>query len=230
MNWTKVDSEVALEVASHEAVIRQTYIDSVGINTWSVGLTDATGHDVDRYIGKPQPLQHCMDIYVWALDNYADQVRDTFKGYNLTKAQFTAALSFHWNTGAIRRASWVKSFKRGDMARAEREIMNWVTPKEITKRRERERELFFRGKWHNNGKMLEYTQLYSNRSPKWSSAKWIDVKHEIELAFFGRGKPIPVVVDKAPQPNKKPAAPTTSNPGDIMTAIVAFLNAIFKRG
>src|SRR5690554_6331906 len=101
MSWTKVDHEVALEVACHEALVRQTYKDSVGVLTWCVGMTNATGHTVERYIGKPASLQHCMNIYAWALDRYADGVRRAFKGTPLTKAQFAAALSFHWNTGAI---------------------------------------------------------------------------------------------------------------------------------
>ena len=67
-----VDYDVAMEVASHEAIIRQAYEGSQGIWTWSVGLTSATGHVVERYIGKPQSLEHCLSVYVWALDNYAD--------------------------------------------------------------------------------------------------------------------------------------------------------------
>lgn len=226
MSWTKVDSDVALEVASHEAVIRQTYVDSVGVNTWSVGLTDATGHDVDRYINNPASMQHCMDIYVWALIRYAKQVEDTFKGYTLTKAQFTAALSFHWNTGAIRRAAWVKSWKAGNSKLARQQFMNWVTPKEVTKRRERERDLFFNGKWHNTGKMLEYTKVTSRRSPVWSSGVMRDVSMEIALAF---GSPLSVPLDKPSRPDSKPAAPTVTNPHSLWTVIMSILNAIFKR-
>jgi hypothetical protein len=31
----------------------------------------ATGHNVERYIGQLQPLQHCLAVYAWALDRYA---------------------------------------------------------------------------------------------------------------------------------------------------------------
>ena len=48
--------KTALEIASHEALIRQAYKDSVGVWTWSVGLTSATGHDVLRYKANPNPL------------------------------------------------------------------------------------------------------------------------------------------------------------------------------
>lgn len=56
-----VDFDVAIEVASHKALIRQTYKDSVGVLTWCVGMTNATGHKVDRYIGKLAALQHCVN-------------------------------------------------------------------------------------------------------------------------------------------------------------------------
>lgn len=81
-----VDYDVAMEVASHEALTRQTYKDSVGKLTWNVGMTNATGHTVERYIGSPAPLQHCMDIYAWALRNYAVGVYRAFAGHKLTKA------------------------------------------------------------------------------------------------------------------------------------------------
>ena len=71
------------------------------------GTLIATGHTVERYIGNPQTVQHCMNVYAWALENYAEGVRAAFKGHALTKAQFAAALSFHWNTGAIGKAAWV---------------------------------------------------------------------------------------------------------------------------
>ncbi|TKT79955.1 lysozyme, partial [Aquamicrobium sp. LC103] len=142
----RVDYDIAMEIASHEAIVRQAYKDSVGVWTWSVGLTSATGHIVDRYIGKSQSLEHCLRVYVWALDNYADAVRKAFAGIPLTKAQFAAALSFHWNTGAIERASWVKKFKAGDIIGARKAFMDWRKPASIIGRREKERDLFFEGK------------------------------------------------------------------------------------
>lgn len=203
----RVDADVALEVASHEALIRQTYKDSKGVLTWCVGMTNATGHTVERYIGKPASLQHCMNLYVWALDNYASGVREAFKGVTLTKAQFAAALSFHWNTGAIKKASWVRLFKAGDMAGARKAFMNYQKPPEIKKRREKERDLFFDGKWSNDGTMTEFTKLTSRMTPVWSSAKQINVERELRAAFAGAPA---VKVDQPPKPDSKPLAPTLS--------------------
>jgi lysozyme len=212
-----VDAEVALEVAAHEALIRQTYRDSVGVLTWCVGMTNATGHTVERYIGKPQTLQHCMNIYAWALENYADGVREAFKGLKITKGQFAAALSFHWNTGAIKRATWVQHFRAGNDAAARKAIMNWKTPPEIEDRRKKERALFFDGKWSNTGTMLEYTRVTAAMNPDWGSGKRINVAAELAKAFAGTIKP--PVLDVAPKPDNKPIAPTlTPKPEPINVA------------
>lgn len=214
--------KVALEVASHEALVRQTYKDSVGVLTWNVGMTNATGHSVERYIGNPAPLQHCMNLYVWALRSYAKQVDEAFAGHKLTEAQYAAALSFHWNTGAIKRAAWVTHWKAGRIAEARKAFMNWVTPKEITARREKERDLFFDGKWSNNGTMVEYTRVRSNMQPDWSSAKRINVEKELKAAF---GNTPVVKPDQTPQPDTHSPAPTLTpsavKPGLIALVIIA---------
>jgi len=203
----KITPRIALEVAHHEAVIRSTYVDSVGVNTWSVGLTSATGHNVDRYINNPQTMQHCMEIFLWALERYADDVREAFKGYLLSEAQFTAALSFHWNTGAIKRASWVKRFKAGDVAGARAAFMLYNKPKEIIRRRGEERDLFFDGVWAGDGKITEYTKLSSRRSPVWSSAIRRDIRGVIEAVLADADAPKPPAIDYEkinPTPAKKP--------------------------
>src|SRR6056297_1843676 len=149
----KITPKIALEVASHEAVIRQAYKDSVGVWTWSVGLTSASGHNVERYIDKPQSLDKCLEVFIWALERYADDVREVFGNIRLSEAQFAAALSFHWNTGAIKRASWVDHWKAGNIERAKRAFIAWNKPSEIIGRRKKERDLFFEARWSNNGKM-----------------------------------------------------------------------------
>lgn len=212
-----VDFDVAMEVASHEALIRQTYKDSVGVLTWCVGMTNATGHTVQRYIGNPASLQHCMNIYAWALGNYAAGVYRAFAGHKLTKAQFAAALSFHWNTGKIEEASWVRLWKAGDIAGAKKAIMHWVTPKEVTGRREKERDLFFDGKWSNDGRMTEYTRLTKKMTPVWSSAVKINVSAELRAAF---GQPATVELDLPMQPDAPVEVPTLSPPTPTRADVV----------
>lgn len=204
----------ALELAAHEALVRQAYKDSVGVWTWNVGMTDATGHLVARYIGNPAPLQHCMNLYVWALRNYARHVDEVFVGVPLEEHQCTAILSFTWNlgAGALRNASWVRHFRNGDMAAAEAAFKVWnraggKVDKGIVNRRAREADLLFRGKWTNDGTMIEYTRLRANKQVDFSSARRINVETELRNAFAGERKPI---VDRAPQPDTPVETPTLS--------------------
>ena len=230
----RVDYDTALELASHEAVVRQTYKDGGGVLTWSVGLTSATGHKVDRYIGRPQPMQHCMNVYAWALENYADHVRDVFG--DLPKHVFAGALSFTWNLGggALRSATWVKLYKAGRMAEAEASFKTWDKDNGkvvagLTKRRAAEADLIFRGRWSNTGTMTEYTRLTAAMTPVWSSAKRVDVSKELRAAF---AVPANVVVDQPKQPDAVPVAPTVTptTPNSPVAAIVAVLIAIIGAG
>lgn len=222
----KVDYDTAMEIVSHEAIIRQAYKDSVGVWTWSVGLTNGTGHNVERYIGKPQPLEHCLKIFVWALEKYADDVREAFKGTPLTKEQFAAALSFHWNTGAIKRASWVTKFKAGDRTGARTAFMNWKNPPEIIPRRRKERDLFFDGKWSNNGTTNEYTRLTSKSTPVWSSAKRINIEKELRAAL-GDNEPAPPVMP--PQPDDPGPVEPEPDPMPSSGWLARLINWLFGR-
>lgn len=184
MSSNTITVKVALEVVSHEAIIRQAYKDSVGVWTWSVGLTSRSGHKVERYIDNPQPMSYCLEVFVWVLDNYADDVRDVFKGYDLTEEQFAAALSFHWNTGSIKRASWVDHWKAGAIQSAKDSFMLWRSPPEIIPRRKKERDLFFNGTWSNDGTTTEYTRLRANNRPDWRSGVKVDITKELEELLY----------------------------------------------
>lgn len=222
-----IDYETALEIASHEALVRQAYKDSVGVWTWSIGLTSATGHDVTRYIGKPQSITHCLRIYVWALEKYAAAVDDVFKGFPLTKAQRAAAISFHWNTGAIKRAAWVDHFKTGDMKAAEKAFLSWNKPAEIIGRRRKEADLLFRGKWSSNGTVTEYTRLTAKSTPVWSSAVKVNVEAELR-SLLARAAPPAVPAPPPAQPVPAKPAPA-QQPTGWWGMILAIFNALFAR-
>lgn len=213
----KITPRVALELASHEGLVRQAYKDSVGVWTWSIGITNASGHNVDRYIGKPQTLERCLEIYVWALEKYADDVRKVFKDKPLNEHQFAAAVSFHYNTGGIARASWVKKWLAGDVAGARKDFMNWSKPKEIIPRRQKERDLFFDGKWSNNGTVTEYTRVKSNGQIDWSSAKRTNIKSEMERVFAHDEK------DSHNTTNE------TKQKTDLMSVLINLLDRLFGR-
>lgn len=223
----RIDADVAIELASHEGLVRQAYKDSKGIWTWSIGITSMSGHGVERYIGKPQSLEHCLAIYVWALEKYAADVRKAFAAKPLNKHQFAAALSFHYNTGAIGRASWVKKWLAGDVAGARKSFMDWSKPAEIIPRRQKERDLFFNGKWSNNGTVTEYTHLKASGVPDWSSAVRTNIRPAMEAVFGATTAPqTPAKPVPAPAPQPKPEtvpAPDTGKGDSIAGAILGII-------
>jgi GH24 family phage-related lysozyme (muramidase) len=204
MTKSDITPRVALEIAAHEGMVRQAYRDSVGVLTWGVGVTNASGHRVDRYIGKPQPMSRCLEVWIWLLERYADDVREAFRGIELNEAEFAAALSFHWNTGAIHRASWVPLFRAGHYIAARKKFLEWRKPPEILKRRRAEAALLFDGQWSGGGTINEYTRVTSRLTPDWSSIQKVNI--EAEVAALLADAPVLSEVDgpRVPEPTHKP--------------------------
>ena len=145
------------EILQHEGLAREAYRDSVGVWTWSVGITDASGHGVARYRDNPQPLERCLEVFVWLLTTrYLPPVLAAFGAFDPAEHQLAAALSFHYNTGAIARATWLKRFLAGDSQGARAAILDWRRPPEILPRRRKERDLFFDAKWSGDGMVAVY--------------------------------------------------------------------------
>jgi lysozyme len=152
----------------------------VGVWSWGIGVTNASGHDVMRYKDNPQPIERCLEVYLWLLrEKYIPSVVKAFEGFTLTEAQFAAALSFHYNTGAIGKAGWVKRAKAGDMAGARAAIMEWRKPPEIIERRQKECDLFFDGRWSQDGKATVYDVRKPSYSPNWKTARRVDVSADL---------------------------------------------------
>lgn len=174
-----------LEIAEHEGLLLEAYRDSANILTWGFGVTDASGHKVDRYIGKPSTIERAVEVYEWLLrTKYLPDVQRAFFDRPLSEQQLAAALSFHWNTGAILRADWVKSFNAGFRTRAWTEFMNYSRPREIIARRKAERALFFDGRWSGDGVVTMYDRVQSpGGAPSWKNARQIDIKDEVRAAL-----------------------------------------------
>lgn len=176
--------KVVSELLAHEAIIQEMYKDSVGVETWSAGLTAASGINVRQYKDNPASMQVCIDAVIDRLRRvYVPRVVQAFSGRTLTEAQFAAALSFDYNTGAITRADWVKLWMGGHINEAYASIMNWKKPPEIIERRKKERELFFKGEWSQDGKTNVYLVRKPSYAPNWGSIKRVDVTAEVRKAL-----------------------------------------------
>jgi len=173
-------SRVALELVGHEAIVLEAYKDSEEVWTWGVGVTDASGHAVGRYKDNPQTIRRALEVYIWLLrERYIPSVLAAFAGRQLTEAQFAAALSFHYNTGAIRKAGWVRLWKEGNVAAARAAIMEWRKPAEIIGRRTKERDLFFDGRWSADGKALVIPVSKPSYKPNFRAAQRVDVSADL---------------------------------------------------
>jgi lysozyme len=182
---TSMTTRIMLEIIEHEAIVLEAYKDSEGVWTWGVGVTNASGHIVSGYKDNPQTMRRVLEVYEWLLrTKYLPGVLEAFNPMQLTEAQLGAALSFHWNTGAIGHASWVQSFKAGKRDQAFAEMLNWSKPKSIIPRRKLERQLFFEGKWSSDGLVTVYQRVSKpSYSPDWSSARQIDIQADLRAVI-----------------------------------------------
>lgn len=167
---------------SEEALVLEAYKDSVGVWTWAGGVTDASGHTVyPRYLDKPQPIERCLEVTIWLMrEKYLPAVQRTFAASNLTEAQLAAALSFHWNTGAILRARWVAAWLRGNTAEARDLLLQWTSGGLLTARRLRERELFFAGTWPDDMDCMVLPVKKPAYTPWWRKGVKMDLLPMIE--------------------------------------------------
>lgn len=186
MTTALLTERTLLEVAEHEGLVLEAYRCSAGVLTWGFGVTNASGHHVDRYIGQPSTVERAVEVYEWLLrTKYLPEVLKAFGRRELSEAQIAAALSFHWNTGAIGRADWVRHWIGGDRAAARASFMNYSRPREIIPRRQAERNLFFDGKWTFDGLVTIYERVNRRepRNPVWSSARQIDIRPHVRAAL-----------------------------------------------
>lgn len=198
MSDLQISKRGALELITHEGAVLSAYKDSVGVWTWGIGITDASGHSVGRYRNKPQTLERVLEVYLWALRRYETDVIEAFAPMRLKEHQLAAAVSFHYNTGGIKRASWVDKFKSGDIAGAKRSFMNWKKPEEIIPRRKAERDLFFDGKWGNKTTITIWG-VHANGNVNWASRKSVDASKALDAVWPDAPPAAPVEpVDRAP--------------------------------
>lgn len=157
----KLTPRIVAAVAHEEGLVLEAYKDSVGVWTWSMGVTNASGHQVHpRYLDKPTSVERALEVAIWLLqERYLPTVQRAFDGHRLKEHEIAGALSFHWNTGAIGRASWVKHWKAGLIDQARAAYLDWAKPASIIPRRKRDAAMFFDGVWPDL------------KTPIWSVAK-----------------------------------------------------------
>lgn len=142
-------SEKGLEfLERHEGVVLKAYRDAAGVLTIGAGLTAASG------VIKPRPgmiitaKQASQFLDLALRRNYEPAVGAAMPG--AAQQEFDGGVSFHFNTGAIKRATWVPHWRRKDWSEVRRRLAAWnkgggrVLPG-LTRRREEEYRLIRHG-------------------------------------------------------------------------------------
>lgn len=215
--------EGLIAIISHEGIVRSRYKDSVGVFTIGVGHTKAAGGLNPELYSGTLTIQEVIDLLRKDIAKYEAAVAKAVK-VPLKQHEFDALVSFHFNTGAIAKASFVKKLNAGDRAGAMKGIMDWRKPPEIIPRRTAERDLFKTGVYP-----APYANVYpADKAGKvlWSEGERVNVR-----ALLGAPAPAPKPVTPVtseiptPSPAPTPAAPKSSGWAALITA---FLN-IFRR-
>lgn len=133
-------------LAELEAVVLTPYKDSKGIWTVGVGHTAAAGPPDPRNNLPPMSLDEALQLYRRDLERYEEAVSRAVK-WKVKQHQFDALVSFHFNTGAIRKATLTRKLNAGDVKGAGAAFLNWLKPVEITERRMAEYKLFTTGNY-----------------------------------------------------------------------------------
>lgn len=187
---TRITPRIAMELVAHEAIVTEAYYDNAKRPrlTWGIGVTSASGHAVERYKDKPTSVKRCIEVYLWLLETkYLPDVLAAFEGRTLTENELGAALSFHYNTGAIRRADWVTRLLAGDRSGARRHLeTHYLNGGALTERREAEARLFFDGTWSASGKATVYAVRKPSYQPDFRHPARIDISVTLQQLLGGQ--------------------------------------------
>ena len=94
-----------------------------GAAPWTIGW-GATGPDIGP--GTVWTQQQCDDRLAQDLARHAREVAETVQDAPTSQAQFDALTSFHYNTGAIRRATLLRLHRAGRFEEAADEFSRWT--------------------------------------------------------------------------------------------------------
>jgi lysozyme len=138
-------------IYGHEGVVLKAYRDVVGVWTIGPGLTAASGVITPK-AGMTITSEKCDELFDLAVArNYLPRVVKAL-GANVSPYAIDAGVSFDWNTGAILKASWVKSFLAGKKEEARQRLGLWNKAggkvlRGLTRRRGEEANILLLGKY-----------------------------------------------------------------------------------
>jgi lysozyme len=141
------------DLVADEGEVLTAYRDLAGVWTIGVGLTAASGVITPKP-GMKISREESRVLLAQALErNYEPTVNKVLP--DVAQHVFDPSCSFHYNTGALPRASWVEKWKLGDIPAARTSFLSWnkaggkVVPG-LARRREREWYTLSTGRYHQS--------------------------------------------------------------------------------
>jgi lysozyme len=141
-----------LALVRHEGIVPGPYLDVKQVWTFGIGHTAAAGPPDPARMPRGMPadldagIREAFRLFRTDLAAYEAEVLRAVK-VPLAPHEFDALVSFHYNTGAIARATLTKLLNAGNRAAAADAFLNWRRPEAIITRREAERDLFRHGRY-----------------------------------------------------------------------------------
>ena len=149
----KVSKLGLVEIAGHEGIVPMPYLDSVGVWTVGIGHAEVSGRPPNpRHMarGVALPMTEIFELFEADIAAFARDV-DSAVDVPVVQHEFDALVSFHYNTGGIRRASLTRRLNAYDRRGAADAFMMWRRPPEIMNRRHKEQTLFHTGSYTSGG-------------------------------------------------------------------------------
>lgn len=206
-----------MALISHEGIVQSRYKDSVGVWTIGVGHTVAAGGINPANFAGTLTIKEVFDLLREDVAKYAAAVNRAVK-VPLEQHQFDALVSFHYNTGAIGKATLVKKLNAGDIAGAAKGFDAWVKPAEIKPRRIAEKALFQTGNYP-----APFATVYP-ATPQgkvlWAQGRRVDLAKAL---FIETAKPVaPIVSHETPSVILKPdsVSPTIHKPVETRPEVI----------
>lgn len=229
----KTSDKGVAAIMRHEGVVPGPYFDSVGVQTYGVGHTAAAGfpNPAEMPAGMPEDLDtelgRVFDVFETDLIKYEADVDRAIK-VPVSQHEFDAAVSFHYNTGAIGTATWVKTLNGGDRAKAAEQIMNWTKPEEIIPRRQAEQRLFRDGIYPSEP--IVVWQVNTSRHVIWTPAKTLSQDEALRLMGGGDEVNHPLPEEQPPERGPSALIGLGAIIGGAVAAVLSWAITLFNGG
>ena len=177
-------------IAKSEGIVPAPYLDPVGVWTFGIGHTAMSGDPDPEKMPRGMPedvdaaIRYAVSLFQKHIQKYEQEVSRAVT-VPLQQHEFDALVSFHFNTGAIFKASATDALNRGDKEDAARRLTLYnkgrvngqlVQLEGLVRRREEERRMFLFGNYPSEG----ITIWKVNANNKYSQALRIMSPDEME--------------------------------------------------